>query len=484
MGGTRADGAIRRRATDGSADRTNLSGSFRRRKGLYVPTPAATTTNTQRIDPSGRPAEAPLTLAEPPPKVLGFLDQFGLWANFGISLLVPVVAVFFVQTSLISQVCAVIVGTVLGCALVGAMASIGATLSAPTMVVFRGLFGRGGSYVPTALNVIQCLGWATFEVWIISVAAQEVWSDAPRWPFVLLAGAIATAMALRPLGSAKLLKRIAVVAVVACSAYFLIEAGSQPLGDLTAGGWNGFWTNIDLVIAMSVSWIPLVADYSRHGRSPKSSGLAVGLGYGVASAAFFLVGVLGIRAYSPEDGDLIGALLAVPVGALALAILAVDELDQAFANIYSTAVSTQNALPNADRRVLALVVGAAATLLGLLVTDGYAYEGFLLLIGAVFTPLGAVIVIDYYLLRRGRYDVSEAPPQRWMMLVPWAAGFVAYQLVAPTYVSNWSAWQRFWFDVQDAVGISATNGFSAAITSFLVAGALTFVLGRVGRTAR
>lgn len=446
-----------------------------------MPTPTAT-----RTDRAARPsaaAEAPLTLAEPPPKVLGFLDQFGLWANFGISLLIPVVAVFFVQTSLVAQIVAVLVGTVLGCALVGSVAAIGAQQSAPTMVVFRGLFGRGGSYVPTALNIVQCLGWATFEVWIISVAAQQVWSDAPRWPFVILAGAIATAMALRPLGSARLLKRIAVVAVVICSAYFLIEAGTEPLGDLTTGGWTGFWTNIDLVIAMSVSWIPLVADFSRHGKDPRATGLAVGLGYGAASAAFFMVGVLGIRAYSPEDGDLIGAMLAVPVGAIALAILAVDELDQAFANIYSTAVSTQNVLPNADRRVLAVAVGTAATLLGLLVTDGYAYEGFLLLIGAVFTPLGAVIVIDYFLLRRGRYDLGADAPQRWVMLVPWLAGFIAYQLVAPTYVSNWSGWQGFWFDMQDLVGVSPTNGFSAAITSFAVAGLLTLALGRIGRPA-
>jgi purine-cytosine permease-like protein len=296
-----------------------------------------------------------------------------------------------------------------------------------------------------------------------------------------VAGAIATAMALRPLGSAKLLKRIAVVAVVACSAYFLIEAGSEPLGDLTSGGWSGIGTNIDLVIAMSVSWIPLVADYSRHGIHARGTGVAVGLGYGVASAAFFLVGVLGIRAYSPEDGDLIGALLAVPVGAVALAILAVDELDQAFANIYSTAVSAQNALPRADRRVLAVGVGAAATLLGLLVSDGYAYEGFLLLIGAVFTPLGAVLVIDYHLLRRGRYDLGDAPAQRWIMLAPWVAGFAAYQLIAPTYVSNWAGWQQFWFDAQDRVGISPTNGFSAAVASFAVAGALTLALGRIGR---
>jgi NCS1 family nucleobase:cation symporter-1 len=443
-----------------------------------VPSPTALVSYPTAPD-AHRAVEAPRTLAEPPAKVHGFLDQFGLWANFGISLLVPVVVVFFAPTSFIAAVAAVVLGTVLGCTLVGAVAAIGSQLSSPTMVLFRGLFGRTGSYLPTALNVVQCLGWATFEIWIISVAARAVWPDVPRWIFVIAAGCIATAMALRPLGSTKILKRVAVVAVVLCSAYFLIQAGSKPLGSLTSGGWHGFWTNFDLVIAMSVSWIPLVADYSRHGRDSRTSGIAVGLGYGVASAAFFMVGILGVRAYSPADGDLIGAMLAVPAGALALAILAIDELDEAFANIYSTAISAQNVLPRADRRLLALGVGLVATLLGLIVADGYSYEGFLLLIGAVFTPLGAVLVIDYFLLRKGKYDVSDNPPARWAMIVPWVSGFVAYQLIAPTYVSNWTAWQTFWFKAQGWVDISPTNGFSAAITAFLVAGVLTFAFGRI-----
>ena len=142
-----------------------------------MPTPTANRT----APPAQRAStiEAPLTLAEAPPKVHGFGDQFGLWANFGISLLIPVVAVFFVPTSLVAQIVAVVVGTVLGCALVGSVAAIGAQQGAPTMVIFRGLLGRGGSYLPTALNIVQCLGWATFEVWIISVAAQKVWTGAP-----------------------------------------------------------------------------------------------------------------------------------------------------------------------------------------------------------------------------------------------------------------------------------------------------------------
>lgn len=422
--------------------------------------------------------EAPLTLEQPPPQVHGFLDQLGLWGNLGISLLVPVVAEFFVPTSFLASVVAIVVGTVLGCSLVGVVGAIGAQTASPTMVVFRGLFGRWGSALPTLLNVAQCLGWATFEVWIISVAGHQVWPQAPRWVFVVLAGALATLMALRPLGSTRVLKRVAVVAVVLCTAYFLLEAARRPLGPLTSGGWSGLWTNVDLVVSMSVSWVPLVADYSRHGRDARSSGWAVGLGYGVASGAFFLVGVLGLLAYRPADGDVIGALLAVPAGALALAILALDELDQAFANVYSTAISAQNLLPRVDRRPLAVAIGVAATLLGLGVADGYSYEGFLLLIGALFTPLGAVLAVDYHLVRRGRYDLGERAPGRPAMLLPWLLGVVAFQLVAPTYVDGWSAWQSTWTGARGALGLDGLTGWSASLVSFVVAGVTTLIVGK------
>ena len=418
--------------------------------------------------------EAPATLAERQPRSLGFTDQLGLWANLGISLLIPVTATFLVAPgqSFVATVVAIVAGTALGCALLALVARAGAETGAPTMVLLRGLLGRKGSYVPTAFNLLQCVGWATYEVWIISFAAHAVWSGLPRWAYVLLAGGVATAMALRPLGSVRLLKRIAVVAVVASSAYFLIETAGRPLGDLTAGSWTGFWISMDLVIALPVSWIPLVADYSRFSRSGRAAALGTGIGYALSSAAFFLLGVLALRAYGTGPGnDVVGALLAVPAGAVALVILAACEVDEAFANIYSTATSAQNVVPRADRRVLALGVGAVATGLALAI-DGGAYEPFLFLIGAVFVPLAATLVVDFA-LSRGSYDTSADAPARWRMLVPWLAGFVAYQLTAPTILAKWPGWEGFWRDAQDLLGVSPTNGFSASIVALVIAGVLT-----------
>jgi putative hydroxymethylpyrimidine transporter CytX len=417
--------------------------------------------------------EAPATLTEDQPRSLGFTDQFGLWANLGISLLIPVTATFLVAPgqSFLATVVAIVAGTLLGCLLLAAVARAGAITGAPTMVLLRGLLGRTGSYAPTVLNLLQCVGWATYEVWVISFAAHAVWSGLPRWAYVLIAGAVATGMALRPLGSVRLLKRIAVVAVLASSVYFLVETLRRPLGGFAEGGWTGFWTSMDLVVALPVSWVPLVADYSRFSRSPRSAALGTGIGYALSSSVFFLLGVLALRAYAGADQDVVGALLAVPAGAIALVILAIDEVDEAFANIYSTATSAQNVLPRADRRVLALLVGALATVLALAV-DGSAYEPFLFLIGAVFVPLAATVVVDFW-LARGRYDTSAAAPARWVMLLPWLAGFVGYQLTAPTVLSAWPGWEAFWRHGQDLLHVSPTNGFSASLVALAVAALLT-----------
>jgi nucleobase:cation symporter-1, NCS1 family len=445
---------------------------------------SATRTVAAPPPPPAAPIEAPTTLTADPPKALGLPDQLGLWANLGISLLIPVTATFLVVEgqSFVATVTAIVAGTVLGCLLLGLVARAGAETGAPSMVLLRGLLGRRGSYAPTVLNLVQCVGWATYEVWIISVAAHAVYDRVPRWVYVLVAGALATAMALRPLGSVRLLKRIAVVAVVVCSAYFLVETLRRPLGELTGGSWTGFWTSMDLVIALPVSWIPLVADYSRFSRSGRAAFVGTSVGYALSSGVFFLLGVLALRAHSTGAGnDVVLALLAVPAGAVALAILAVDEVDEAFANIYSTATSAQNLLPRLDRRLLAAVVGGLATALAL-IASGDSYEPFLFLIGAVFVPLAATFLVDFYLTWRGRrYDVGAGAPTRWPMVVPWLAGFVAYQLTLPTYLPDWPGWGEAWARAQDALGISPTNGFSASLVSFAVAAALALALGRLRR---
>jgi NCS1 family nucleobase:cation symporter-1 len=421
--------------------------------------------------------DAPLTLHEPAARTLGTRDSLGLWGNLGISLLLPVAAVYVVLPgrSLWVTIGAIAVGAVIGSVLLGLGAAAGAREGVPAMVLLRGLLGRHTSYLPTALNLVQCVGWATFEIVIIAEAASRV-LDAPRWPFVLAAGVLATAMALRPLGVVRVLSRYAVWAALAAIVYLFVEVLAQPRPPLTDGAGASFWTAADIVIALPVSWFPLAADYTRHNRTARGAFTGATIGYGIATVAMFTLGVLALAAYGSSGLDVVDALLAVPLGALAVLVLIVVELDEAFANLYSTAVSAQNVVARLDRRVLALVVGAAATLLAL-TFDIAAYEPFLFLIGAVFVPLVGVFVVAYWLLPRGRWDTSDTAPARLLLLLPWVAGFVAYQLTLPTYFagvgSGWTAW---WTARQGDLGIDPANGWSASLVSLAVAAVLTALL--------
>jgi putative hydroxymethylpyrimidine transporter CytX len=432
-------------------------------------------------------AEAPITLTEAPPRSLGLLDALGLWGSLGISLLLPVAATFVVLPGqpLGTTLLAIVVGAVIGSVLLGLGAAAGAREAVPTMVLLRGLLGHRGSYLPTVLNIVQCVGWAAFEIYIIAEAASRA-LGAPRWPFVLGAGVLATLMALRPLGVVRVLARYAVWAALAAVIYLFVDVLTTPWSPVTEGGAASFWTAVDIVIALPVSWFPLVADYTRHVRAGRPAFAGTAAGYGMATVAFFTLGALALAAYGTVGLDVIGALLAVPLGAIALVVLLVVEVDEAFANIYSTAVSTQNLAARLDRRLLAVIVGAVATLLAL-GFDIAAYEPFLFLIGAVFVPLVGVFVVAYYLVPRGAWDVSDTAPARLPLILAWFGGFIAYQLTLPTSLTGAGQfWTDWWAARQQDLGIDPANGWSASLVSLAVAAALAALvsLPAIRRTRR
>jgi len=427
------------------------------------------------------------TLDDPQPRTLGFFDQTALWGNLGISLLGPVTAVYVVAPgmSFAAAFTAVVVGTLIGTAGLALASVAGARTGKPAMVLLRGLFGARLSYLPTVLNVVQVLGWAIFEIVVISQAASQLLPWHAHWPYILLAGALTTVMAIRPLGAVRLLRRYALIAVLAAMAYLTIQLFRQPLPSFTHGTWNGFWIGTDLVIAVSVSWIPLAADYSRHSRTSRDAFAGSFVGYGLTQIFCYGLGLLALATVAsadPSQHGMFGAFIAVPAGWLAFGVLLLRELDESFANVYSTAVSTQNLRPLWDRRVLAVVIGAVATAAAFWLDHSSfqaAYQNFLSLIGSIFIPMFAVFVVRYFVLRDDRsWDTSEAAPSRWVLLVPWLIGFLAYQLVNPGLVTSWA---KLWAHVQGWLHFTPAAWMSASIMSFLVAAIVTLALAPLTR---
>jgi putative hydroxymethylpyrimidine transporter CytX len=452
-------------------------------------------TTTERTEPGfvtvpgDRRSEVARTLAEPVPQALSLLDQFGLWGNLGVSLLGFTGAIFVLQPygtgtpelSLAAALVAILAGTLLGTLPIALAGLAGARTGAPSMVLLRGLFGARLSCLPTALNILQCLGWGVFELVTIATAAHTVAPALPRPAYVLIAGTATALLTIRPLGAIRVLRRYATGAVLVVLCYLFVQLLRHPLPGFTHGTWSGFWAATDTVVAAAISFAPLAADYTRHSRTPRAAFAGALAGYGVTQVMCYVIGLLALVTVAHGDPDHIyGAFIALPVGAFGFAILAARELDQAFANVYSTAVSAQNLRPLWDRRVLAGVI-AAATTAGALWLNISDYENFLTLIGSVFVPLSAVLIADYFVVSRGRWDLSGAARSRWLMLVPWAAGFVTYQLVNPGYVSWWaSAWTSFGQDI----GFTPAGWMSASILSFAVAVAVTVAGGLLHRWRR
>jgi nucleobase:cation symporter-1, NCS1 family len=446
-------------------------------------------TITERSVPDVPQTEPGRTLADPQPRTLGFADQIGLWGNLGVSLLGPAYAYYVLvptdqPVSLTAAFLAVVLGSVIGFVPVALAARAGAQTGSPAMVLMRGLFGTRLSYLPTVLNLLQCLGWAVFELVVIATAAEQLLPWEVRWPYVVAAGVLTTAMALRPLGVVRTLRRYAIVAVAASSVYFFVEFARHPLPSLTHGSWSGFWLAADGVIAVSISWVPLAADYTRHARSSDGAFAGSLVGYSVAQIAYYTLGLLAfstvVAGYAGDNAPVFKAFIAVPFGWLPFAILVLRELDESFTNVYSTTVSVQNLRPLSDRRLLAVAIGVLATAGALVLKLGADYQNFLLLIGAVFVPLSAVFVVDYFVLRRRHsWNTSQSAPPRWVMLVPWALGFAAYQLIHPAAVPGWDTACAH---VQSWLHFTPQTWMSASLSSFVVA-AVTTGLIRVGRRA-
>jgi NCS1 family nucleobase:cation symporter-1 len=215
---------------------------------------------------------------------------------------------------------------------------------------------------------------------------------------------------------------------------------------LEGTGGLPFWAAVDLVVAMPISWLPLVADFNRFSRRGSRSFAGTYWGYAVGNAWFYALGALMVLAAgsSPDVLDIGTTIASLTGGAVVLMVLLVGESDQAMANIYSSAVSLQNVRPRLSQRRLIVATGIVGFVLAMLIEDSAStFEYFLFLIGSVFVPLFAVFAADTFVLRRGRIGeramFDDAVPRfRVRALVPWVLGFVTYQWCLPTGPAWWT----------------------------------------------
>jgi len=404
--------------------------------------------------------ETPSWGIEPVPqrlRLLGAFDGFLLWANLSVSLLVIVAGAFLVlpasqyglALSLPVALAAIVAAAVVGNLLLGLGGLIGADAGVPTMVLLRAPLGRRGSYLPTGLNILQCLGWSVFELIVIATGAsalsEQVLGFGGTAFWKILFGAVATALAfLGPVGFVRrYVRKFAVWVVIASLLYLCWWSlhGEHVTALWHRHGSHAFWLGFDFTLASIISWTPLVADYTRFSRTRADGFWGAGAGYFVPTIPLFALGA--VIAMTRHISDAPGLLTAIAAGGaasvLALLALTVDESDEAFANVYSGAVSLQNLLPRVPQRLLVAATAAVATI-GALLLDLRNYQTFLFLLGSFFVPLFGVLLADWLLHGRHyeRADVFSAPAVRVLPLVAWLAGFCLYQWLAPVGPGWWT----------------------------------------------
>jgi NCS1 family nucleobase:cation symporter-1 len=423
------------------------------------------------------------------------VDFAVLWGDLALGLLVLVTGALLVPALGLPQaLLAILVGTVLGCIPLALVGQAGAREGVPGMVLLRGVLGTRGSYVPTVLNVVQLVGWTAFELWAMALVASRV-TGGPfgEASFYLWLGIATLVCLLLSLGGPVLvirrwMERFGLWVLAAAAGWVTVRALTT--FDLAAV-WNRpgegglpFGSAVDLVIAMPVSWIPLVADYNRFARSGVSSTAGTYLGYAVGNVWFYALGALLVLGAGsvPSPAGIAEGIATLAGGTLVLVVLLVGETDEAFADIYSAAVSSQNFAPRLNQRaaivaVSAIGAGLAAWLFGLPDEGVLTYEFFLLLIGSVFIPLFAVFLANHFLLRRE----EERRGVNMAALAAWVLGFLAYHALTEVGPAGWVSLVK---GAAEAVGLPhplLDGAIPASVVSFGVAFAAALVLLRIRR---
>src|SRR3990172_4065142 len=343
-------------------------------------------------------------------------DLFVLWSSLGVGLLVFVAGsnlLLFFGLSLWEALAVSVAGSIIGSVLLAASGVLGSAHGVPTMVSLRAVLGRRGSYVPTVLNAFQLFGWAAFELLVMGLAATVITGPflGPVTPYawIVVFGLVCGVFAIGgPLVVVRQwIEKFAIWMVFLSTslvAYRLLASGLDMNARLAPGSYLGttsLFLGLDLVIAMPISWWPLIADYNRFARSVRSGTAGSVVGYALANTLFFFLGAALLLGTGRPD--VFTGIAALGLGALPLLFILVDETDNGFANIYSTAVSIQNIRPR--WRQMSLVVGVTVPLLG-------------------------VLVADFFLVRRGRYgpeEFGEAGRGRNLAaFVAWVPGTLLY----------------------------------------------------------
>ena len=352
------------------------------------------------------PAQHSLSASE---RVFEGHDHASLWFSLGVGLLVIQMGAYLVPAMGPREaMLAIVLGTAIGAGLLGWTAKLGADSGLGSAGLMHRHFGRGFARLPVLLNIAQLIGWTTFELVVmrdgtLAIVRQSLGLPGDGAAARLLATSVwGVLLALLLSGSMtqlvrKVIGRYGLPLVLLSLLWLTWQFGAR----VQASGWTAFWARsgdgsmgllsaMDLVIAMPISWLALVADYARFGKSGKGALAGTWLGYAVANVWCYALGVV-VASVSEPGADLVGTLLLAQGGLIALSLILVDEIDNAYGDVYCAAVSSHSLLQRVPAQAWGVGLALLCTVLAW-VLPMHELEPFLLTLSSVFVPLFGVIL--------------------------------------------------------------------------------------------
>ncbi|GAA6392401.1 putative hydroxymethylpyrimidine transporter CytX [Megasphaera sp.] len=341
-----------------------------------------------------------------------------LWFGAGISIAEILTGMLLAPLGFARALEAIILGHIIGGIIMYLAGLIGGRTGGSAMETVRISFGTQGAKLFAGLNVIQLVGWTAVMVGSAALAANTIAAIGMSWWSVIIGAFIALwiIMGLKNLSKVNVVVMAALFILTIMLSMVVFQNGTPivPAGELTFGG------AVELAVAMPLSWLPIISDYTRTAKKPVLATAASCGAYFVASSWMFIIG-MGAALFTGQD-DIAAIMLQAGMGIAGILVVLLSTVTTTFLDAFSAGVSFQSLAPKASDKIMAL----AATVLGVVLAVFAApeqFQDFLYLIGSVFAPMTAILLADFFILKRDH----TAESVNWLNIVLWVLGVILYR---------------------------------------------------------
>lgn len=352
----------------------------------------------------------------------GIFENGLIWFGAGVSIAEILTGTYLAPLGFQTGLTAIIVGHVIGCLMLFLAGVIGGKVRKSAMETVKMSFGQKGSLLFSILNVLQLVGWTAIMIYDGALAADSVVSTG-KWVWCLVIGGLIILWILIGITNLGKMNTIAMTALfvltlILCKVIFF-DSGAV---GVAADDSMTFGAAVELSVAMPLSWLPLISDYTREAKEPVKATAVSAIVYGVVSCWMYVIG-MGAAIYTGEY-DIALIMVKAGLGIIGLLIIVFSTVTTTFLDAYSAGVSSESIFAKVSGKNVAIAVTVIGTI-GAIVYPMDNITNFLYLIGSVFAPMIAIQIADFFILKK---DVSESSVNVSNLLV-WAVGFVAYRIL-------------------------------------------------------